>query len=655
MKTPFNKVKFFISAVLFLAMALGLSMPMQTARAATPVVYVKPDNKCGGKKPCYTTIQAGVNAVDAGGTVNVAAGTYVEAVNVTKPLTLKGSAGAKIKPDNTTPMLDNGVRRVGVYINAVDNVTVDGFEIDGKGGTVHLGVYAFNSNNTTVKNNVIHHLLNDANNVAGVGIIYYGWGQAIDNALIQGNTVSYTDHHGIWIGAVQADGVTPILSSNNIIEDNTVHHTWQNTDGRPQDQLWGGAIGMDAAHDATIHGNSIDNTGFNMREIMLINGFDNVSITDNTLVHYDGADAHTVSWMQPAIEIASSTNSNLAITGNSITVNTKSSAESGWVVWLPDVAGNSSFNNNTITLTGRFAPGGSNYLHGLVFGYTGLDGNWTVQGNTFQGGNLGANSTGIRLYDWLPPTSAISISGNLFKGWATGIRTDALANAGLVTVNFNNITHNSTYGVLNDGSAVAIDATCNWWGAANGPGPVGPGKGDKVSTNVTFVPWLISPAPDGLCGDGGPLGTKQGVTVSLFNLLPTGDKNSDKKIQEAINKIQKIFDASLWVDASQLDPKHGNQFFDREKDAVNKLNELLKDKHSKIPTATLKGFIGNLIDADRALAQVAINAAAGGDPKEIDKANEELAKGDIDLANSKYGNAIEHYRLAWQHAQHAMP
>jgi hypothetical protein len=44
-----------------------------------------------------------------------------------------------------------------------------------------------------------------------------------------------------------------------------------------------------------------------------------------------------------------------------------------------------------------------------------------------------------------------------------------------------------------------LDGTCNWWGDANGPGPVGPGAGARVSSNVTYTPWLIAPAPGGAC------------------------------------------------------------------------------------------------------------------------------------------------------------
>jgi hypothetical protein len=100
----------------------------------------------------YSAIQRyAIDKAQAGDAVEVLPGTYVEAVNIDKPLILKGQPGAMIKPDNTTPLLDGGVRRVAVYIAGVDNVTVDGFEIDGTGGDVHYGIYALNSDNSTFR------------------------------------------------------------------------------------------------------------------------------------------------------------------------------------------------------------------------------------------------------------------------------------------------------------------------------------------------------------------------------------------------------------------------------------------------------------------------------------------------------------------------
>jgi hypothetical protein len=64
--------------------------------------------------------------------------------------------------------------------------------------------------------------------------------------------------------------------------------------------------------------------------------------------------------------------------------------------------------------------------------------------------------------------------------------------ASTIHVNNNNISGNSPSGVTNK-AAVTLDATNNYWGAADGPGVVGSGTGDKVSTNVLFNPWLTVP------------------------------------------------------------------------------------------------------------------------------------------------------------------
>jgi hypothetical protein len=65
--------------------------------------------------------------------------------------------------------------------------------------------------------------------------------------------------------------------------------------------------------------------------------------------------------------------------------------------------------------------------------------------------------------------------------------------------------NNLPSGVTNKAAALLV-AENNWWGAADGPGPVGPGTGDPVSTNVDYTPWLGS-APSPACP---PVGTCEG-------------------------------------------------------------------------------------------------------------------------------------------------
>ena len=50
----------------------------------------------------------------------------------------------------------------------------------------------------------------------------------------------------------------------------------------------------------------------------------------------------------------------------------------------------------------------------------------------------------------------------------------------------------------------AVDGACNWWGDPNGPGPVGPGAGARVSARVDYTPWLTAPAPGGRAAAAGP-------------------------------------------------------------------------------------------------------------------------------------------------------
>ncbi len=178
---------------------------------------------------------------------------------------------------------------------------------------------------------------------------------------------------------------------------------------------------------------------------------------------------------------------------------------------------------------------GSNITNGTVSGNTfdfvgdlGMQivlHNSTVSGNTF----LGHETTGcFQLFGsqyGLVPSADVTISGNTFTdcGAASPARTFALqlsqdiqhitvtgntftnaydaVNTRIgdgwdftgkdIHVNNNSITGSRDLGA-NNTVAGTLDATCNWWGNLNGPGPVGPGTGDGVSANVDFTPWLTT-------------------------------------------------------------------------------------------------------------------------------------------------------------------
>jgi hypothetical protein len=124
---------------------------------------------------------------------------------------------------------------------------------------------------------------------------------------------------------------------------------------------------------------------------------------------------------------------------------------------------------------------------------------------------------------------------------------------------------------------------------------------------------------------------------------------------KVIKHIQKSLDDKYWEDDSYL-TKKGKKVFEEEKKAVKELMKIEKKDSSVSPA------IGFLVEADRLLAQIAIDYAVdtGGDAKKIAKAEKEIAKAEKEMANAqkdidkgKYDKAIDHYRKAWEHAQKA--
>jgi hypothetical protein len=172
----------------------------------------------------------------------------------------------------------------------------------------------------------------------------------------------------------------------------------------------------------------------------------------------------------------------------------------------------------------------------------------TVQDSTIANCGTGDVTNGVGLtvkarsdapsYSTQPATlSNVTITNNEITANQSGLRfgEPSKNNAGPtgVSVHNNNITGNVVLGINNQ-TVPMVNATCNWWGAPNGPGPVGPGSGDRVSDNVNYSPWLTSPAPGGACG--GMIVTTKGQCKndgwrSLFRADGTSFENQGDCIQ----------------------------------------------------------------------------------------------------------------------------
>ena len=147
----------------------------------------------------------------------------------------------------------------------------------------------------------------------------------------------------------------------------------------------------------------------------------------------------------------------------------------------------------------------------------------------------------------------------------------------------------------------------------------------------------------------GPRGVKQSVLDDLRALRATvTDEEARERLDEAIEQLARSLNPALWIDQTHLQPRNGEDDFQYEKRSVQQLIELLGQ--GAVSEAVLQGFISRIVQADQLLARVAISdaTAAGGDPRKIAKAENELARGDTAVAAGRFASGIEHYRQAWK-------
>lgn len=296
--------------------------------AKSSTYYVAPTGSGGGScsTPDFDTIQSAVNSVPSGSKITVCAGTYDEVVAIGQSVNLQGEEGAIIKPDSNTALLDQGMRRVAIYITA-DYVTVQGITIDGTSAPVNYGVYAFNANYVTVAHNTIFGMQNDAYDVAGVGILFYGWGQPMNYETVTTNTVYNTARMGIFIGGV--DSAYPynwLLSTNDLVDGNTVYNAWQ---GPTAD--YGGAIQVLGAQYTDISGNNVFQTGYSTSNsyftsgvYLLGSGPGNTITKNNSHMNYVGI----MTWTNPSfVEFGSATPTAPTLSDNNLHQNTQNLAQ----------------------------------------------------------------------------------------------------------------------------------------------------------------------------------------------------------------------------------------------------------------------------------------------------------------------------------------
>ncbi|MDQ2807761.1 MAG: C25 family cysteine peptidase [Chloroflexota bacterium] len=410
-------------------------------------LYVDPADICGGNIPCYTTIQAAVNAANAGDTVNVGPGTYRENVIVTKPLTLAGTnqRNTVVQPAISDPNCGGGgggslcPGASNIFLVQADDVTIHDFTLDGDNPTLNGGIPVGGANVDARNGIITNHLMGTYNNlqvfnttVRNVFLrgMYASSGGSFnfhDNTVInvQGNQASIAIFNFGGAGAMTNNSVA---LANDAISANHSRGT-QFLNNTVQNSLSG------------VHTDNAGDSGGSVADLIQGNRIPNCSTDGYGIFVY-------VPYIAPTVR------------GNTIT---------GCAVGL------AAFGQGAAVTT-------------------------LFDQNAINGINL-ANSTGMYVTtDQLGfgyQNSTVLLTCNTITRNDVGLYMEqpggAVANA---TLHQNNIYGNITYGVQN-ATTTTIDATNNWWGAASGPQHASNpgGTGDPVSDFVTFTPFLTSVAP----------------------------------------------------------------------------------------------------------------------------------------------------------------
>jgi uncharacterized repeat protein (TIGR01451 family) len=265
-----------------LGLALGLLWLLggsfQTVRAqgadGIPIYYVAPAGNCGGASPCYSTVQAAVDAVDhPNDVIKVAAGTYTDVnsyggrtqvVYVDRSVTIRGgyttADWSTPDPDANPTTLDAQWQGRVLYITGDISTTVEGLHITGGdatgpgvgGGGVYVITATTAIRNCRIFDNIgypesgLSIWLADVtltgntivSNTDGCGVCLYGSDGTLDgntisfnggiaggglslyqsNAMLTGNTIAYN------VASMQGGGMylnsSDVTLINNIIADN---------------------------------------------------------------------------------------------------------------------------------------------------------------------------------------------------------------------------------------------------------------------------------------------------------------------------------------------------------------------------------------------------------------------------------------------------
>ena len=277
-----------------------------------------------------------------------------------------------------------------------------------------------------------------------------------------------------------------------------------------------------SASDVEVTGLYLTNPG-QTNAVVIANTAGNVTIANNRIQGVGStslnSNVHAIIMSNGAdqVTIANNAFSNLRALGKSLSAigvldSAATNSSEGLVVranTFADIASDTKGAYGVIINNKIGAPGAQitdNTFSGLNGGWThaiGLEGptpNAVVSDNTFSNLSATVADKSAVFFEKNPGGATVMVSGNRFNGggyYGVAIHPNDLPGG-------------------SNGYNYAVTAKNNWWGSACGPGPVGPGSGAGVSTNVDYSPWWTDASGGGTAseGAGGSLVIPAGATTA---------------------------------------------------------------------------------------------------------------------------------------------
>lgn len=408
----------------------------------------------------FKTIGKAIATVQAGGEVQVLAGNYVERVVVDKDLTLAGEAGAVVQAPANLPAGGSLVQISG----SGTVVEVSGLTVSGPGpsgcGSIGYGILVSDGATASIHGNSVVDIRDqEAACDSGIGLGVTGGA----SATVVGNTFSGYQKGGV---VVTGAGTQSTLEGNTVLGAGPVDTVAQN------------GIQVSDGASASINHNTISGHAFTPA----------------------GAVATGILLLGPGQSQTS---------GNTVTEN-----EVG--IYVADASGTHADNTVSATASGT----GTAAFWGVIVGAgpaeaqpapfaAGAAARLAAAAATIQTVNLSGNTVtsdgsagglGMAAYGGYGTANLdLTVTGNDIHYWDYGmVVADCTTDCGAgslsqVMVSRNSFEGNVTYALDATGTDVTVDASANWWGAADGPT-----GSNGVAGNANYSLWLIA---EDLSGD----------------------------------------------------------------------------------------------------------------------------------------------------------